>query len=79
MVQPELMPGFGEGDDDAPVDVQPGCSHVARRLDLILVETLDGVVEREDHQQDVGVAETGIERDVVRYEVVGLIDDPGTT
>ena len=34
------------------------------RLDLVVVEALDGVVEREHHDQQVGIGEAGIEGDV---------------
>ena len=45
----------------------------SRRLQLVLVQAFDGVVDREDHQQDVGVAETGIERDIYTDEVDWLV------
>ena len=63
--------GLGVGDDDEQMDVPPGRAEIARRLDLVAVERLQRIVEREHHDEDVGVGEPRIERDVGAEKIDG--------
>ena len=67
--------GLGVRHDDLGMDAPPRRAEIARGLDLIAVERLDGVVEREHHDQHVGVGEARIERDVRAEEIDRLMDE----
>ena len=60
------------------MNAPPWRAHVARRLDLIAVEALDGVVDREHHQKHIGIGKAGTERHALADEVDGRFDNAET-
>ncbi len=66
---------LGMGHDDVEMDMPPRRAQIARRLDLILVEALDGVVERKNHHQEIGIGKPDVEPDVGAEEIERRIDD----
>jgi hypothetical protein len=60
------------------VDAPPRRAEVPRRLDLILVQALDRIVEREDHHQEVGIGQADIEAGVAAQEIDRRIDQAET-
>ena len=63
------------GQHDAAVDAQPAGAQVPRRLDLVAVQRFDGVVEREDHEQDVDIHHADDHPAVAAEEAPRLVDD----
>mgnify|MGYP003694085381 CR=1 FL=1 len=55
--RPRRDAGLGMRQDHAPMGAPPGRAQILGRLDLIGIERLDRIVEREQHEQDIGVDE----------------------
>ena len=74
-IEPAMMPGLTERDDDAAQHLEALGVEIVARLDQAEIELLDAGVERQHHQRQVDIEHAHHDGGVGEHDLDGLLDD----